>query len=315
MLSSSVNASGGTDAYTDLSSLNAIRDLGREDKDKALGEIAKQFESMMVRMMMKSMRSANEVFAEGNFLSSNEGDMYQDMFDDQMALTLSQGRGFGVAEVMVRQLQQRFGTEQDSPQKSDFSDYQRQGVAVTDKAAAAGQSVPESAAQANQPVKAVSFDGSVEQFVSELYPMAEKAAAKLGVEPDVLLAQAALETGWGQKITRLGDKSSLNLFNIKADQRWQGSRISVPTMEVKNGMAVREVASFRAYASLQHSFDDYVEFVSNSPRYEKALQASDSEGYIRGLSEAGYATDPQYSEKILRIVNSQAITQTSSRQL
>jgi flagellar protein FlgJ len=126
VISSSVNQSvSGSDAYTDLSSLNSIREIGRQDKNQALGEIAKQFESMMVRMMMKSMRSANQVFSEGNLFSSNEGEMYEQMFDDQMALTLSQGRGLGVADVMVRQLQQRFGVDNKTNSSGQLSDYQR----------------------------------------------------------------------------------------------------------------------------------------------------------------------------------------------
>mgnify|MGYP000737120933 FL=1 len=93
-------------SFTDLSSLDAIRQKGRDNSDEALEDIAKQFESMLVRMMLKSMRDANDIFAKGNPLSSNEGKTYEQMYDDQLALTLSVGRGMGIADVMVRQLQQ-----------------------------------------------------------------------------------------------------------------------------------------------------------------------------------------------------------------
>jgi flagellar protein FlgJ len=333
MISSSVNqANSSSDSYTDLSSLNAIRDLGRQDKNQALGEVAKQFESMMVRMMMKSMRQANEVFAEGNMLSSHEGDMYQQMFDDQMALNLTQGQGFGIAEVMVRQLQQRYGDEEKATQAtgplSEYRGAQQSGnnqpLSAADQlrvtpAPAPAEAKAKAKAKAMQDSSVTSpaspafdFDGSSEKFVEQLYAMAEKSAQKIGQTAEVLLAQAALETGWGQKITGLGDMSSFNLFNIKADSRWQGSSLSVPTLEVRNGTAVREVASFRAYQSPQQSFDDYVDFISNSPRYEKALQADGGEEYIRALSEAGYATDPDYSSKIMRIINSQQIQPQAS---
>ncbi|MBY4675926.1 flagellar assembly peptidoglycan hydrolase FlgJ [Marinobacterium arenosum] len=147
-----------------------------------------------------------------------------------------------------------------------------------------------------------SFD-SAEQFVSELTPLAERAAAELGVRPQVLLAQAALETGWGKHMVRREDGSnSYNLFNIKADRRWDGERASVSTLEYRDGIAQREQAAFRAYGSYQESFDDYVAFLKENPRYQQALhQAADPEAYLQELQQAGYATDPAYADKIIEI--------------
>lgn len=305
------NMGAGADSFTDLASLHSITNLGKTDTNQALVKVAEQFESMMVRMMMKSMRSANEVFAEGNYLSSHEGEMYQEMFDDQMALSLSQGRGMGIADVMVRQLQQRFGKEElKTPESNSFSNYldNRNTVPTHHLNEMAGPQLDSDHAEttpAGRAVAKLSFDGTPETFVVELYPMAKSAAEKLGVEPEVLLAQAALETGWGTRITALGDRNSHNLFNIKADNRWQGSSITVATLEVRQGAAVKEFAAFRAYQTPQQSFDDYVDFISNSPRYGQAVQATNSEEYIQALGDAGYATDPDYSEKILRIMTSQ----------
>ena len=338
MISSSTQqTNGGADAYTDLSSLNAIRDLGREDKNQALEKIATQFESMMIRMMMKSMREANDVFAEDSYFSSNAGDMYEQMYDDQLALSLSQGngsqgKGLGIAEVMIRQLQDRFGTEKvsDTAIKDDFSSYLNNRINSTSKEASFD--VVESQALSTEKIQTVGdekqqngngdsieFDGKPETFISQLYGMAKSAAEKLGVTPDVLIAQAALETGWGKKVTKLGSHNSFNLFNIKADSRWQGSSVSVPTIEIRNGTAVKEVASFRAYQSPKDSFDDYVDFISNSPRYTGAMQASSNTEYIKSIDNAGYATDPAYSEKVIRILNSdsfqQAILQNQSASL
>lgn len=308
--SSTFSPTQNSDSYTDLSNLQSITELGRTDKNQALGKVAQQFESMMVRMMMKSMRDANSVFAEGNFLSSDEGDTYQGMFDDQLALSLSQGRGMGVAETMIRQLQSRFGTSENTvaqPIEETVASYLNTrntetgpvpGAVAASYAAGKNSSI----AAAHQPMK---FDGSVAEFTENLFEMAKGAAEKLGVEPDILLAQAALETGWGKKISASGDRSSLNLFNIKADKRWSGDSIKVATMEVRGGLAVKEVAAFRAYQSAEHSFNDYVEFIANSPRYEEALQSDNSESYIRNLSEAGYATDPDYADKVLKIANSE----------
>jgi flagellar protein FlgJ len=308
--SSTFSPTQNSDSYTDLSNLQSITKLGRTDKNQALGKVAQQFESMMVRMMMKSMRDANSVFAEGNFLSSDEGDTYQGMFDDQLALSLSQGRGMGVAETMIRQLQSRFGTSQNTvaqPVEKTVSSYlntrnTETGPVPGAVAASYAAGKISSVAAVHQPMK---FDGSVAEFTENLFEMAKGAAEKLGVEPDILLAQAALETGWGKKISASGDRSSLNLFNIKADKRWSGDSIKVATMEVRDGLAVKEVAAFRAYRSAEHSFNDYVDFIANSPRYEGALQSDNSDAYIRNLSAAGYATDPDYADKVLRIANSE----------
>jgi flagellar protein FlgJ len=308
--SSTFSPTQNSDSYTDLSNLQSITKLGRTDKNQALGKVAQQFESMMVRMMMKSMRDANSVFAEGNFLSSDEGDTYQGMFDDQLALSLSQGRGMGVAETMIRQLQSRFGTSQNTvaqPVEKTVSSYlntrnTETGPVPGAVAASYAAGKISSVAAVHQPMK---FDGSVAEFTENLFEMAKGAAEKLGVEPDILLAQAALETGWGKKISASGDRSSLNLFNIKADKRWSGDSIKVATMEVRDGVAVKEVATFRAYRSAEHSFNDYVDFIANSPRYEGALQSDNPDAYIRNLSAAGYATDPNYADKVLRIANSE----------
>ncbi len=303
--STTIQSQSATDSYTDFSSVNAIRTI--ENKNQALEKIAEQFESMMVRMMMKSMRSANQVFAEGNFLSSHEGDTYQEMLDDQLALTLSQGKGMGLADVMVRQLKGRFGSsEKENNNNDDISDYlanRNNTVAVMPDLANTDQSmVLEGNKKSPQSIK---FDGSVSQFVEHLYPMAEKAAKALGVEPGVLIAQSALETGWGVKVNgKQNGDSSFNFFNIKADKRWQGDSVTVSTMENRNGLAVKERAAFRSYSSPEQSFEDYVEFIRSGVRYDDALKSGSSEDYIRNLSEAGYATDPHYAEKILTIMRS-----------
>lgn len=327
------------DVYTDLTAINSIRSLAGEDKGQALEEIAKQFESMMVRMMVKSMRSANDVFAEGNYMTSHAGDVYQGMYDDQLSLTLAQGRGLGIADVMVRQLKMNAGIadrtiDNSSLAKttveprdihsevtglsklSSYLDHRVRSATPRSSANSASNAAPVSMSGAQAPDDGVSsslsFDGSIEKFVDGLYSMAERAAQVLGVDPKVLIAQAALETGWGKKINVSDNgSSSFNMFNIKADSRWQGETVSVATMEVRDGMPVRERAAFRAYTSPQASFDDYVDFISTSQRYEKALNGDSSESYLRGLSEAGYATDPEYADKVLRILASDVIKPNS----
>jgi len=137
-------------------------------------------------------------------------------------------------------------------------------------------------------------------FVEKLWPWAMEAAKRLGLKPQALIAQAALETGWGQHLMRKTDGSpSNNLFGIKADKRWGGDRVSVDTLEFEQGVSVKKRAHFRSYDSFRQSFEDYVNFLQSSPRYRGALSATADTGrYFTALQEAGYATDPEYARKI-----------------
>jgi len=153
-----------------------------------------------------------------------------------------------------------------------------------------------------------------ENFVNHLWPLAEKSAIKLGVAPEVLLAQAALETGWGQSIIKQGSQSSHNLFNIKADPRWDGDKVEKLSLEYEKGIAVSKKSFFRAYDDLQKSFDDYVDFIQNNPRYQKALDAAENpERYLHEIHRAGYATDPKYADKIIRIMHRMNLKDNSSK--
>jgi flagellar protein FlgJ len=151
--------------------------------------------------------------------------------------------------------------------------------------------------------KGKSAFASAADFVATMLPLAEEAAQKIGVDARYLVAQAALETGWGKSIIRQSDgSSSHNLFGIKAHGGWEGDSARVLTTEYKGGEAVKESASFRAYDSYQQSFNDYVSFLQGNGRYQEALAAADNpERFVRELQEAGYATDPQYARKIAQI--------------
>lgn len=144
---------------------------------------------------------------------------------------------------------------------------------------------------------------SAAEFVETMLPLAQEAAERIGVEPRYLVAQAALETGWGKSILRRGDGgSSHNLFGIKTHGQWQGESARAVTSEYSGGQMVRETASFRAYDSYRQSFHDLVDFLQGNPRYKEALAAAgNSEQFVSKLQSAGYATDPQYARKINQI--------------
>ena len=284
--------------YTDFSGLAALRARAREDKDAALDEVSRQFESLFLQMMLKSMRDAS---LGGGLMDSKQSEFYRDMYDKQIAVDMAQKQGIGLADVLKRQLGGGI-----SAQYSDLSPEEYLGMPITarpvngaDAATVARRSVDTPAA----------FDGSPEAFVDALWPVAEQAAAKINLPPEALLAQAALETGWGRHVMQHGTgDSSHNLFGIKADSRWQGDKVMVSTLEYRDGVALNTRANFRAYESFEHSFSDYVDFVRRNPRYQQALaQTNDPKAYFSALQEAGYATDPAYAQKIQRILDSESM--------
>lgn len=166
-------------------------------------------------------------------------------------------------------------------------------VAATDKATDVADNNPENSAIA---------------FIQRLLPAAEKAAARLGLEPLALIAQAALETGWGQRMFKTAQgQNSNNLFGIKASNNWQGDVAVVDTLEYRQGVAQKEKAKFRAYDSAEQSLSDYVELIQSNPRYQAALDAAgDTKAYFHKLQAAGYATDPNYAGKILSVLEGRA---------
>jgi len=306
-----IGGPGAAPVYTDFSGLAELRRQAREDSDGALRAVAEQFEALFMQMMLKSMRQAS--FGDPLF-GSNEGDMYREMFDQQIALTLSRGRGLGLANVIERQLtpegQKPVETQARAaelrPLRIPPPQFVLPPVAAAGRAEAPTPAGAEAAVVNSEPrAQALDSFAGPQEFVTGLWPAAQAAAARLGTQPAVLIAQAALETGWGQAIIRgQGGESSHNLFNIKADSRWSGARVAVPTLEYEDGIAVRRREAFRVYDSFQASFDDYVSLLRGSPRYAAALErAADPRAFVEALHEAGYATDPEYSGKVLRVLD------------
>lgn len=323
------------DVYTDLNGLNSITQLGKKDKDKALREVAEQFESMFVKMMMKSMRDANAVFSEDSMFNSRETEFYQQMYDDQLAMNMtnsSKHQGVGLADVIYRQLKQEYNKDID-PENREWQPIEARRLnwshiapnTNTEKTAADANDKENKKVEAVAPISSINGQkqkqySSPEEFVKDIYPVAKKIAKDMNVNPLAIVAQAALETGWGKHmITDQSGNSSFNFFGIKADKRWSGDSVEVVTHEYHQNVMMKERAQFRSYPSMQAGLEDYAKFLQ-SPRYEQALkQGSDVDGYAKELQQAGYATDPFYAKKISRIANSDlmqhAINQVSEKEV
>ncbi|MCP8898631.1 flagellar assembly peptidoglycan hydrolase FlgJ [Gilvimarinus xylanilyticus] len=274
------------DTFFDNAGLNAVRKMGRDDDPQALKAVAQQFEAMFVQQMFKSMRAASETFSEGSFLNSSESQFYQQMMDQQLSLELTKGRGMGLADVLYRQMQRDYGQTEANPAEDITANLRRT-----------------SEVNGSPTVVKAQDQDSTQAFIDSIKPYAEWAANTLGVNADALMAQAALETGWGKYVLRDGNgQSSNNLFNIKAGSRWQGDTVSAVTDEYQQGEKYTTQADFRRYNSLFESFSDYVDLL-RKPRYQKALNAgSNGAEFAAQLQSAGYATDPDYARKIQSIM-------------
>lgn len=301
--------------YHDFQGLSALRNQASNNPDGAIEEVASQFESLFTQMMLKSMRDASAPL-EGGLFKSNQMDTYQGMFDQQIALDLSSQKSLGLADILVRDFGGKSEIKETAelhalPERTanfqaDLSRHLLLNSATGDDVAALYET-PASAGE-SKPLGVDSTVGwhpaSPDQFIRDIWEHAVAAAEQLGVDPAVLVAQSALETGWGKKVMQAPDGgSSYNLFGIKASPSWEGASTVVHSLEYRDGMAELEQSRFRVYDSLASSFDDYVSFLTSNPRYEQALgKVTDSREFVTELQDAGYATDPAYAEKIMDIV-------------
>jgi len=295
--------------YTDFQGLSELRARAKTNSQETLREVAGQFEALFIQMMLKSMRDAG--LAEG-LLDSEHTQTYQSMFDKQISIDLSKRQGLGLAEMMVRQLSRAGAADEPGAPATVPKSPVSQGVIAAPSTAP--QTTPTAGAGPATEVTRQWNPESPTEFVATLWPHAQQAARKLGAAPEALIAQAALETGWGRHMMRRPDgHNSFNLFGIKADGRWRGERVTSETIEFRDGLMRKERASFRAYSSLAHSFADYAEFLKSNPRYQAALnKADDAAAFPRALADAGYATDPEYSSKIIQIMNGESFQRAVS---
>ncbi|SCW97900.1 flagellar protein FlgJ [Pseudomonas sp. NFACC08-1] len=405
--------SGDSASYSDLNRLNQLK-VGDKNSDGNLRKVAQEFESLFIGEMLKSMRSATEVLGKDNPMNTPEAKQYQEMYDQQLAVSMSrEGGGIGLADVLLRQMSKNKPTapgeaatlsaakQQEAldkvakrvptpvaagtlPTDGPLSRSNGQRPLWASRAVSAPQGaegihrndmellnqrrlalppkladrllaglVPSAAVNADAPAQNVLTDRAIaavkpatgelangdwlaalkaaepkgdmqvygravaqpplaparkafrdaDEFVNAMLPMAKEAADRIGVDPRYLVAQAALETGWGKSVMRQPDgSSSHNLFGIKASANWKGDSARAITSEFRNGAMVKETAEFRSYASYRDSFHDLVNLLQSNSRYQDVLKSADKpEQFVRELQKAGYATDPNYANKISNI--------------
>ncbi len=325
--------------YLDMGQFTALKRGARAGEGDAARQAAQQFEALFIQQMLKDMRSAAR-FDDSQHSSDME--FYTEMYDKQLALNLSRQGGIGLAALLQRQLGGDPSQTEHAPVAGqglaadtgkglplyrparpaamaalapEAMTYRAENPRVRTHALDAPETPRSSAGLDSQTLTPFQGWNSREHFVRDIWPHAERAAARLGVSTELLVAQSALETGWGRYTMRREDGSVVyNLFGIKAGSDWSGASINRGTLEYRSGAMQREQARFRAYDSLDEAFDDYVGFLQTRAHYRGALQHGGSdERYIRGLQQAGYATDPRYADKVLGILRGQTLRQTLAR--
>lgn len=294
-----------TSTYTNVQGLESLHHEYKINASGVKKEVAQQFESLMVQMLLKSMRDTNKEFASG-LMDSDQSAFYADLYDKQLSMVLSKS-GFGIAKNIEHYLDKASPEQVVTPLKpmmasqiapSFPSTSVSKPVVVEEKPLLATSDVTPSS----------SYFNTAADFVKGLWHSAKAAASIIGVDPKLLLAQAALETNWGKNIiAHPNGKSTNNLFNIKADSHWKEAAASFNSIEEKEGVLVKEPSKFRAYESFQASFVDYTHFLQHNSRYSEALKnAPDAQKFVSSLQAANYATDSTYSEKIMSIYSSKS---------
>lgn len=289
----------------DVQGLNSLRQSAKQDSPEALKASAQQFEGLFINMMLKSMRQATAAAGQEQ---SQDSQLYTSMLDQQLSQTMAQ-RGIGLADMMLRQMQRQPGALSGANAAlpgqlpGAGSPVTGTGTNVDANALAPG------AVAAKRPLRSVSTPASgviarVRGFVEGMGQHAEQAAQRTGLPSSFIVAQAALESGWGRRQIKMSDgTTSHNLFGIKAGPGWKGKVAEVVTTEYVNGIAQRRVAKFRAYDSYAAAFNDYASMLLKNPRYQSVLASGQTvAGFAQGMQKAGYATDPAYADKLARVI-------------
>ena len=280
----------------DSKGLDDLKQSSKSNSPESLKAAATQFEALFLSMMMKSMREAG---GQESMFNSEQSKMYTSMLDQQLSQKMA-SRGIGLADAMLRQM-----TQQSMAQVAEMEQAQRpqadalQGIAQYAQLQKMNVTPVENRIQVNP-----SSPAHVQNFVQKLAAHAEQASQGTGIPAKFMLGQAALESGWGKREIKAADGStSHNIFGIKATPNWKGQTVDAMTTEYVNGVAYQKVEKFRAYNSYGDAFKDYAKLISENPRYQNVLQSGgDANRFASEMQKAGYATDPQYAQKLARVI-------------
>lgn len=313
----------------DLQSLSALKKGVKDSDPKSLKAAAQQFEALFLQMVLKSMRDATP--REGMF-DSEQTRLYESLLDQQLAQVMAAKGGTGLAAVIERQLARSaaapdalpgdpMGTMGPLPLMPEPKPHSLvpgedkglplvpggnpAGFRLDGAPAAAGPAGPLPVAPAGnvQGAAEAAVPAGSREFVTRVWPHAMEVSRATGIPAHFMVAQAALETGWGRSEPRLADgRPSYNLFGLKAGRAWSGAVAEAQTTEFVDGAPQRQTERFRAYGSYAEAFRDYAALLASSPRYAGVVGTQDAQAFARGLQQAGYATDPMYAAKLERII-------------
>ena len=308
---------------SDAQGIDALRLKAKTDPKGAIRETARQFEALLMNVMLKSMR---ETAPQEGLFDSEQTRLYTSMLDQQLAQSMA-GRGIGIAEVLARQLMPAAQALPDTASAGKQATSAATPVLPAASATPASKGIAPAQAQpavipigvqgralAAQPASSLAASSREAKshprmFIERLLPDAEAVSRDTGIPARFLIGHAALESGWGRAEIRTADGApSHNLFGIKAGAGWNGRRVEVLTTEYSGGVAEKKVQSFRVYDSYQDSLRDYANLLASAPRYAEVLKNThDARAYARELQDAGYATDPRFADKLAGVIDGRSL--------
>ncbi|MBI5920418.1 MAG: flagellar assembly peptidoglycan hydrolase FlgJ [Betaproteobacteria bacterium] len=291
----------------DVNGLTDLKRQVRENSPEAIKAAAQQFEALFLQIVLKSMRDATP---HESMLDSEQTRMYESLLDQQLAQVLAaKGGGTGLAALIEKQLTQANADPQSLADLPFTPNPKAYPLPNALPAMPLPQGEPGGSVVNSQPTDAAS--PTSREFVNRVWAPAFEASRSTGIPAHFMVAQAALETGWGKSEPRLPDgRPSHNLFGIKAGKSWNGPVAEATTTEFVNGVPQQQIERFRAYPSYTEAFRDYANLLSSNPRYARVIGSQDPSMFARGLQQAGYATDPMYAVKLERIIGSSTLRQS-----
>ncbi len=297
----------------DANGLAALKRQARANTPEGNKATARQFEALFLQVVLKSMRDATP---QDGVFDSEQSRMYESLLDQQLAQVLAtKGGGTGLAAMIEKQLS-RVNADPENlgglplspparayPMPAAPGPMPLPGTSAPIPLPGGPSAMPLPQSSLGNPQSPDSVSASAQAFVDRVWPHAFEASSATGIPAQFMVAQAALETGWGRfELRRSDGRQSFNLFGIKAGRGWRGATTEAATTEYVNGVAQKQVGRFRAYGSYAEAFRDYADLLASNPRYAGVVGSADAASFARGLQQAGYASDPMYAAKLTRII-------------